>query len=63
MRYSWAAWRLFSFSIGVFSVVSVLVFMVHMLHGVSVVVQLLHGLGVSFLGYVFDCLYFYSIYA
>ena len=48
MRYSWAAWRLFSFSIGVFSVVSVLVFMVYMLHGVIVVVQLLRGLGVSF---------------
>lgn len=49
MRYSWAAWRLFSSSIGVFSVVSVLVFMVYMLHGVVVVVQLLRGLGVSFI--------------
>ena len=48
MRYSWAACRLFSSSIGVFSVVSVLVFMVYMLHGVVVVVQLLRGLGVSF---------------
>lgn len=48
MRYSWAAWRLFSSSIGVFSVVLVLVFMVYMLHGVVVVVQLLRGLGVSF---------------
>ena len=40
---------MFSSSIGVFSVVSVLVFMVYMLHGVVVVVQLLHGLGVSFI--------------
>ena len=63
MRYSWAAWRLFSSSIGVFSVVLVLVFMVYMLHGVVVVVQLLRGLGVSFLGCMFDCLYFYSVYA